>query len=1002
MFTGQGAQYVGMGRGLYDGETAFRRAFDRCAEILRDPLDLDLRDLIFARSADQEDAAERLRQTSLTQPSLFSVEYALAALWRSWGVEPASMIGHSVGEYVAACLAGVFSLEDALTLVAERGRLMQSMPPGSMLAVPMAEEALRPSLTAEVDVASLNAPSSSVVSGPEDAVARLESELLAQGVMARRLHTSHAFHSAMMDPILGPFEERVSAVERRPPQIPFVSNVTGSWISPGEATEPSYWARHLRQAVRFFDGVRCLREGGNPILLEVGPGNTLATLARQHGDDVAPASTVVQSLRHPREDREDRAVLLTALGRLWVAGAAIDWSGVHEGETRRRVPLPTYPFERQRFWVDPKEEDREAAAMSRGFSMKRLDVKDWFYQVSWRRLMPPELMGRPELPPDSRWLVFLDEAGLGEALVAELRQTGRPVATVRSGRHFGGDAAEGFVLSPRERADYVALAKALADKGQAPTHVVHLFGVDADEARDPLEERLDEAQGRGFYSLLFLAQALVKTGVKDVEISVVTNGMQEVVGGDLTRPEKATALGPCRVVPQEHQGFRCRSIDLDTPPSEAGALARTARRIMAEAQADPREVFVAYRGGHRWVQSAEPTSLPPAGPDLPLEKQGVYLITGGQGGIGLSLARYLAEHWQARLVLTGRSSEPRGEVLRELEALGAEVLYVPADSSSRGDMETALARTHERFGPVKGVVHSAGVAGGGIVQLKEPETAARVMAPKLEGTAVLAAVLWEEPLDFFVLCSSTAALLGGFGQVDYCAANCFLDAFSGYARARGLPVQSINWDAWKDVGMAVNTPVSGTLALVRDWGLKLGISPEEGVDAFCRVLASGMPHLATFTMDIWPLLLKQRGRLRPTQEDEDDEPAAADAVETAAKPEATGAGGVERMVINSWEKVLGCKGIGLNDNFFELGGDSLTALQAATLLKAHIGRDIPVVTFYDAPTVALLARAVGQDAEKKEQAPSLSDVEQRAETRLDLMRRRRRARSPLDETRPLS
>jgi NADP-dependent 3-hydroxy acid dehydrogenase YdfG len=428
------------------------------------------------------------------------------------------------------------------------------------------------------------------------------------------------------------------------------------------------------------------------------------------------------------------------------------------------------------------------------------------------------------------------------------------------------------------------------------------------------------------------------------------------------------------------------------------------RGILAETLARPRDTIVAYRRGHRWVLSAEPLSLPPAGASLPLKEGGVYLITGGQGGIGLSLARYLAERWRARLVLTGRSAEARREVVAELTEKGAEVLYVPADSASRTAMEAALAQVHERMGPIQGVIHAAGLAGGGIVQLKEPDAAARVMTPKVQGTAVLASILRDEPLDFFVLCSSTAAWLGGVGQVDYCAANCFLDAFASHARARGLPVQSINWDAWSEVGMAVNTPVSGDLALVRDLSLKTGITPGEGVDAFCRVLGSGLPSLAVFTVDIWPSLLK-RQRRTGTIEAEEETPAIEGEAELAAGVEAGSAGAseIERQVIHSWERVLGRKGIGLEDNFFELGGDSLTALQAAALLKAHLRRDVPIVMFYEAPTVTLLSRALGQTEKPREEPAPLGDVEQRAETRLELMRRRRQRLQPSpDSTGPTS
>ncbi|HEX7185752.1 MAG TPA: amino acid adenylation domain-containing protein, partial [Thermoanaerobaculia bacterium] len=347
LLSGQGSQYPGMGRGLYEREPVFRRKIDRAAEILHPLLGLDLRDVLFSEEAG-EAAAERLRQTALAQPALFAFEYALTRQWMEWGVAPAALLGHSLGEYVAACLAGVFSLDDALRLVALRGKLMQEMPPGAMLAVALSEEAITPLLGVDLSIAAVNEPGRSVVSGPFEAIGELERRLAADGFGSRRLHTSHAFHSAMMEPAVERFAAEVRKVRLDPPRLPFVSNVTGAWITAEEATDPSYWARHLRAPVRFADGVaELLREEGR-ILLEVGPGNALATLARRQAD----ASRVVASTRHARQQADDAEVLLDALGRLWRAGLRLDPARLYPGEHRRRVPLPTYPFERQRYWIE--------------------------------------------------------------------------------------------------------------------------------------------------------------------------------------------------------------------------------------------------------------------------------------------------------------------------------------------------------------------------------------------------------------------------------------------------------------------------------------------------------------------------------------------------------------------------------------------------------------------------------------------------------------------------
>ncbi|MFP3940065.1 MAG: beta-ketoacyl synthase N-terminal-like domain-containing protein, partial [Thermoanaerobaculia bacterium] len=353
LFPGQGSQHPGMAAETYRHEPVFREELDRCAEILRPELGLDLRDLLFPEEGAGSRAAARLQETALAQPALLAVEYALARLWESWGLEPEAMVGHSVGEYTAACLAGVVSLEDALALVAARGRLMQSMPSGAMLAVSRSEEEVLPLLREAgvgLSLAAVNGPEAVVVSGPTGAVEDLQERLTARGAGTRRLHTSHAFHSAMMDPVLEPFAEHLGRVTLHPPRRPFVSNLTGAWITAGEATDPEYWARQLRGTVRFAEGLGTLLETPERALLEVGPGRGLATLARQH-PDAARARTVVHSLPHPRAEDSDGPFLQATLARLWVAGVEVDWAGYRRDERRRRVPLPTYPFQRRQYWV---------------------------------------------------------------------------------------------------------------------------------------------------------------------------------------------------------------------------------------------------------------------------------------------------------------------------------------------------------------------------------------------------------------------------------------------------------------------------------------------------------------------------------------------------------------------------------------------------------------------------------------------------------------------------
>ena len=352
MFPGQGSQHPDMGRQLYDSEPVFRDTIDECAQLLEPWLKSDIREVMFPNPDAAADAAENVRQTVIAQPAIFIIEYALAQLWMSWGVRPDKMIGHSIGEFVAACLAGVFSLADALMLLAVRGRLMQSLPGGDMMAVTLPESELKPLLSEQLAVAAVNAPNSCVVSGPHEAVESFAAELAERDIACRELHTSHAFHSAMVDPVLEEFTDAFRNIELQAPQLPFISSVSGTWITPEQAVDPSYWGRHMRETVRFNDGRQVLATEADDILLEVGPGNTLYSLARL-GAQRASEQVVLSSLGHIQSDDPDIVNMLNALGRLWAEGAAVDWHGFDVGEERRRVPLPGYPFERKRHWIDP-------------------------------------------------------------------------------------------------------------------------------------------------------------------------------------------------------------------------------------------------------------------------------------------------------------------------------------------------------------------------------------------------------------------------------------------------------------------------------------------------------------------------------------------------------------------------------------------------------------------------------------------------------------------------
>ncbi len=950
LFSGQGSQHTAMAAALYRTEAVFRENLDRCAAILQPEIGCDLRDMLYRGDSDQ-----RVNETRFAQPALFAVEYSLAQMWMAWGIKPAAALGHSIGEYVAACLAGVFALEDALAIVAARGKLMQQVPPGVMLAAPLPAAQAALLLNGTLSLAAVNTPSLCTFSGPAQAIAELERKLEARGITGRRIHTSHAFHSSMMDPILDDFRERLAQVRMSAPRMAYLSNVTGDWIRPEEATDPGYWARHLRQTVQFDRGLERLLDEPGRVLLEVGPGQALTTFAREAARLRDCSPEVFATLPHPRDSRPDDRHALEALARLWIAGVEVNWEGFHGNERLRRVPLPTYPFERQRYAPGPVPQETPASRPD----VRKPDIADWFYIPSWKRSVRPSQIGMTGV--GGPYVVFLDETGVGAAVAALLSARGERVATVRAGGRFERTGPTGWLLNPALREDYDRLFAALAAEDLLPCSLLHLWNV-GDAIPD----------GASFYSLLYTAQAWGDAAEeRPLRIVAVSTSACAVLSGDRVQPEKALLLGPVRVVPQEYPSITCRHVDIDPAAADPGQLAR---ELLLEFRMPRPEAPVAYRGGRRWEQVYIPQRLEAAQGEPPvLRRRGVYLITGGTGGIGMVLARYLAENLQAKLVLTARSGLPpraawdalledrtgsdrirrRIRQVRELEQLGSEVMVTAAEVSDEARMREVFDEVHRQFGAINGVIHAAGIAGAGLVQLKTADAAEAVLGPKVRGTRVLEKLLGEQQQpDFMVLCSSVNSLCGGVGAVDYCAANAFLDAFAS-AGGRGFPVVSINWDGWQEVGMAVETEIPADMQEARRRILRIAIRPAEGVEAFRRILAGGLEQIAVVTRDLSAVIAAflPRGRT----------PAAARTPLSASGDQTTApaiGNDSQQKVLEIWRQMLGIQTIGLDDNFFELGGHSLLATAVLSRLREIFRVSLPLRTIFEAPTVRQFAERI--------------------------------------------
>jgi iturin family lipopeptide synthetase A len=954
LFPGQGAQHAGIGVGLYAAEPAFRREVDRCLEILHSQLGFDLGQVFHPGAGAAPGDGGLLARTLFAQPALFTLEYALGRLWMGWGLSPEAMIGHSLGEYVAACIAGVFPLEQGLALVAARGRLMEETAAGAMLAVSLPEDETAALLTGGLCLAAVNGPAATVVSGSVSEVAGFAERATALGARCRFLSASRAFHSPLMDPVREPFRELLAGIALRPPTIPFASNLTGTWITAEQATSPDYWCEHLRRPVRFAAGLGELLAEPGRALLEVGPGSTLAVLARRH-PGCSPPRTVLTSLPQPSE-AEDHEHLLGTLGKLWLAGLAVCWPAVHAGRARRRVRLPTYPFERRRHW---------AASLPLVSTPPRRepDVADWLYALSWKRAAPAGR--RPGGPGARRWLVVLDEPGLGGSLAARLVERGGEVITVTLGDRFARLADRSYAVNPECAADHEAMLGELAREGRFPEVIVHLGNVSHDPAAPLGPERFDAAQRRGFWSLLHMARAIeVAAPAAPLRLLVLANGVEQVTGMEALAPEKATLFSLCRVLSQEYTNLACRTVDL-VLPATLGFTEELVEQVLTECLLPSSPHRVALRGLYRWFAGFE--RLRPDGePALParLRQGGVYVVTGGLGSVGMVLAEYMAKSVQARLVLTRRSpfpgrddwdgwlaehgaEDPVAQLivrLRQLEELGAKVETASIDVADRDAMLLLFERTERLFGPIDGVIHAAGKVGReAFVPVRETtsDTLREQRRAKVDGLLVLAEVLRDRRPDFCLLMSSLSGVLGGLGFAAYAAANGFMDAFAVAERQRdGFPWISVDWDGWD---------FSGRPAGERE---DLVITPAESGKALAEVLAlSGPAQVMISTGDLetraalWVrAAVPQRGSGEPP-------PPQAE----RGSPPATEA---RSLIAEIWRDLLGIEQIAPEDSFFSLGGDSILATRLLARLRQATGISVPLRAVFESPSLAALAAVV--------------------------------------------
>ncbi|MES2825119.1 MAG: amino acid adenylation domain-containing protein [Pseudomonadota bacterium] len=981
MFPGQGSQYHGMARGLYECYPYFREVLDSCAHLATSYLQQDILSILGITQTDHpKEALENLlKETSISQPVIFSVEYSLAKLLMSWGIEPETMIGHSLGEYVAACLAGVFSLEDAIKLVCKRGALMQSQLPGGMLAINASVEIIDVVMRFDCEIAAENSLEHCVASGSHEQIAHLKDYLDVQGIKCSHLHTSHAFHSKFMEPMLEDFEEVLEQVSLSNPKLSYISSFTGTDIAQHNVSDTQYWLNHLRHTVKFHQGLTSLLDKGHNIFIEVGPGTTLSTFARSArnlGD-----RKLVSSMRSPKVMKEDTHHILNMLGELHQCGVAVNWNAVHFNRKCHKVSLPTYVFSRQHYWVDAKVKD-----VGKSFSSYCVDaVDDQVLSPAWTREPLSVVTVFQEKTP-TLWLLVGENQQWNSVLENHLQALGNKCIQISFADTYSANP-RGYQLGSDVQVGFSKVIADCQEKYALPIKVVFTTNQLDGSTQHKDFERICAAQYHGLYPLVALVRAtnsLKQQNCLPVKCYLLTDSLFDVVGTEALRFDHSLAAGVCHSINQECPNFNVQHIDLCgvndfSAKKSTGYYESVIQNVLAEIQADIAKDVVAYRSGIRWIRSYLPKKASLS--EAKLRHAGVYVITGGMGKIGVALANFLRENFAAKVVLLTRSSldhvnfnqlpEPNHkQKLADGKLMFCHYDQAPllaiatADPSNLEDMQYIFDTIENELGSINGVIHSAGQTKNIIASIHDVDTSVchQQFEPKIHGTLVLDKLLENRQVDFCMLMSSLSTVLGGIGYGIYAGVNSFMDAFSAYKHRQGdARWLSVNWDGWQFDTHNLSNANDSNVSLTR----------AEGADLFAQLQRfSGFPQLlackGNFSSRYQRWVLNADVSNRKFTSTLIANPKIISVEEPVS---------IESDIKNIWRKLFGIDDIALNDNFFEIGGDSLLLARLVANLNTVFSKDIKVSIkdMFNCPTIRQMADLVRLSVSVNVEEQSLLD-----------------------------
>lgn len=961
LFSGQGSQYVNMTRDLYERDNLFREKLDNCFYVARDKLhcETDYKSILFPRAGWEEESNDLLRETKNTQTILFMLEYSMASYLMEMGIRPDVLIGHSLGEYVAACVSGVFSLEDGLRLVIGRAKLMQSMKHGGMDALSVSEadaHKLIEKSGRKLWLATNNGLQNTVVSGSFEELGAFERFLNQEGMDYRRLQTSHAFHSGMMDAILEPFAKLVETIPMYYPKIPYISNLTGTWIT-DEVLSPKYWCDHLRNTVRFYDGVKQILER-KCIFIEVGPGKVLSTLVRQCGS-LEHVKSVHNMIRHPKEKADDVCYLMERVGELWCSGVDNDFRRQYKKYPLHKISLPGYPFKGQEFKTPQTllENDKNARP-----------ITEWLYRPCWKMRERTEAVQEPV----ASVLILATNNHMAECFYKKLKDNGIHCNIL-------------YLTNSWE----TKMQDFLADCQELNQGICILNTIPYSE---PTIENC-------FWELIRQIQILGSSQKLHYYVLTKAQRSQESLVTSLVN-------GVCSVANKEYENLICTQIDVNGVEDD-GQLAEL---VFAECTSTRNTSCVKYKNGVRLEADEEPFEVE-LSEESGLCKYGNYVITGGLGDIGRYLADFLIKNYQANLLLLAKTplpeekdwnryleEQPTEFTSQKIQSVlnwrkqGAHVTVEVCDICDVQAVEEKVAEFEKIYGRIHGVFHTAGIKGEGLIRFKTKESSMEVLKPKVWGTQVLDRVFARRELDIMMLFSSLATITEDAGQADYVAANRYLDAYADWAAKEypGRKTISVHWDNWKNIGMAHRASLEKPN---RSSFFEYALLPSQGTKIIEKVLSGRESQVIVSVQE-----LRKRKQMGKKDNQEALVKNALQGTSIYDRPElsseyAEPVTKLQKHLAKVWACAFSLKTVGIQDDFFELGGDSLYAIGIVNELKKYY--QIDMTDIYNYPTVQQLAlklesRTFNLEQQMEEVQKALSAMRNKRERELEIKEERER------------